>query len=460
MADRELKIRITGDASGAVSAAKDTSAALQEASGSTKLFAGEARELHKTIHELSAQFPEAGFALRLLTNPVGGVLALGILTFIKAKEAIDEWNKSLDETSEKLADPQFRAGVEARRKALEEHALALAKYADRLEHLKDPEAQYQEQLKAGISLVKDMAEAQKNIANAQFSLDSNSLEGQFKRGLLSAEKYYRAIADLASRHRAEELTRQFEVDKQEVNISQRAIDRAKAAQPGLIGAVSQTSAASAEALGKVARDEANLEDQKKELKRLDALVNSLDPYHRVFADQASADKAHQLYKEALSNANEGLKAERQTEDRLPGERHDAGLADQRQGRAESALEANTARIDDLTHALTDLRDALSIHEQGALATAQIQNLAEYQKNGTGEGLGELGNISNHINDATAAQRQWLIQVTSFIQGHTTTLQEAVKVMQVITSDVNILRREIDLLNKRAGTDRPFGGTGG
>ncbi|MDB6023419.1 MAG: hypothetical protein JWQ04_3276 [Pedosphaera sp.] len=115
----------------------------EKGSEGSRLFSGHMGEVKKSIRELGHEFPLAATALRLLTNPVGGALAIAIGMFAYFKQKLDEWNKSLDETAADAAKSMANFGAamaDARREtenAADGITAALKKIADAQKEVTD-----------------------------------------------------------------------------------------------------------------------------------------------------------------------------------------------------------------------------------------------------------------------------------------------------------------------------------
>ena len=116
---REVKINITGDASGLVGACKQGEAALQDVTGATgkataaneehgKSFLkaeSSGRAFHKLLHEISIASPELGMALRFALSPVGGTIMTAVYALKTLQDAEKEAVAAFEAAAAAAAKP-------------------------------------------------------------------------------------------------------------------------------------------------------------------------------------------------------------------------------------------------------------------------------------------------------------------------------------------------------------------
>jgi len=193
-----------------------------------KLFSGEAREMHRITGELNKVLPGCGQALREAFNPtaLGGVgILVGLI--VKVKEAVDNYNKSLDDAAAKAAQP-LDGGIKAVQDAWDEATKSLAKYLTELNT-----AGQQDQTGVMIKRIEALDKAQLD-ADVREIESAGKLEVARIRAMEAGHKNPSQIeADVA----AAEARTQAQIQQAKGNFTaaelQKQLDEAKAAQKGL-----------------------------------------------------------------------------------------------------------------------------------------------------------------------------------------------------------------------------------
>jgi hypothetical protein len=363
-----------------------------ESGKSTKLFEGHMGEVKKSIRELAGEFPIASKALMLLTNPVGGALAIGIGMFALAKEKLDDWNKSLDEMGEKAAKPDFADAIKARKDALEAGAIASAQYQDKMEHLIDPEERYQKEVQATIALLQQRAAAANEVADAKLGFDTSelghnhdlqtdALKRQLDTGLITYdqftllkskldEDYFKRLSDLEIKHDQERVEREKKLRADTLAEEEKALQHAQEQQPKLQSAATGARAAATNAQAsadKTAADLAEAQSHKDEdAKHLQDIIDRIKKFPQSGGTEAGGLARLRLIEQgvgikpelldeyekavAIINSRQGT-AEKAT-GALPGQKTSAALATSAADRAEARAEANAQRIQEAQEKIT------------------------------------------------------------------------------------------------------------
>lgn len=164
----EFKIKLDLDFTQFAPAADKYSKLLEEGGGKAGLFAGHAAELKKVTKELGAEFPLAGQAIRLLTNPIALGLSMAIGIFTKTKEAIDKMNESVGESSqwESLASAVGKA-----KEAFENGQISLNSYWRELDRIATAATTATERSEALSKVMAAQRAAQNDVESARKDLE-------------------------------------------------------------------------------------------------------------------------------------------------------------------------------------------------------------------------------------------------------------------------------------------------
>ncbi len=251
MADQEFKIKVVSDAdlSGFNSAQNatqqlaeggakladgthDLAKETEDAAESEKLFAGEGREMHKVIGEITRISPALGEALRIAMNPIGGTIAAAIGLFVLMKEHISDVEKELDEMADKAAEPDFLEGIRAKADALREAGDKAQEYAAQLDSVVEGEHSVTAELTAQLTLLAAISAARGAQSKADQSLATAKISADEARGVITPEQAIQKRAEIERKAIADEAkSRQADQDQQ-LAAKQAALDKANAALPG------------------------------------------------------------------------------------------------------------------------------------------------------------------------------------------------------------------------------------
>lgn len=349
-----------------------------------KLFGEETTEAKHAARELAEQFPLVSAALKILINPVGGVLSLAIIAFSTVKEKLDEWNKSLDETAERLADPTFAEAIKARREALEAGEIAAASYVDKMAHLIDPEEAYAKALTSQIEIMNARNAAMGQVDDATHGFDQAkakhgqdlqeaALTDMLARGIITYQQYTQQklqldvdyiakLNQLEVQHEKQKVERENADRWKVINEEDKLLDHQKKRQPELEKSATEAHEKAVSANAKVARDKADLAiaespDVGKEVADKEAYIKKKYGYRAGDTDggisalredaEAGVGKAKDDlddYETALARRKTLLDQRDKLRKRIPGEAVDAQLSVDAASRAEAAAEANKNRV--------------------------------------------------------------------------------------------------------------------
>jgi hypothetical protein len=420
-------------------------------------------EVKKSIRELSHEFPLAADALRLLTNPVGGALAIGIGMFTYAKEKLDEWNKSLDEQAEVLRKPDFAEAIKARKDVLESAEVSAAQYIDKMAHLIDPEEHYQKVIQSQIALLQARNAAMNTVADATNGLDeaklkqSNdlaqaALKAQLEAGVISEEKYnaeklrldakyFDDLTQLEIAHEQEKLAREKELRQEEIALEAAALERAKANQSGDAAKAKSARDKATAAAADVATGQGNIDDaigkrdeRDKAVQDAEAAIkngkwgglvgrfDSPDDLRKAVQERANRKKVFGApsfddgslgeMQQTLDNYDRAVTAQQSGQRIIAGrpdlavQKVDAALAQAAAERAEAANEANAKRIQEGEAALQQKKDLANIANNAGdkvgaakTETERIKEREELEKLNVGGGY-----TGAHLGNVAALER--------------------------------------------------------
>ena len=217
-------------------------------------------ETRRAVTELRNQMPLLTEAWTAFTNPAVFGVTMLIAAFAKAKEALSEWNKELDEMAAKQAEATFLPGIEARVEKLRELNTETAKYHDHLQNLITVQEQLNTKYRDEKALREATAAANEKIASAQ---DKAAIDAINNKPNLSQDEKNAAIAAIglggearggAAQHRADQAGIQDLINQQ---------FGAQVAGRTLPGQVSAAEAANRKQLADIAQAKANLAAEEK-----------------------------------------------------------------------------------------------------------------------------------------------------------------------------------------------------
>lgn len=384
-ADREFRIRIpiTSDAAGA----KEATGALNEVEKAgqkvtaqdkeharTKEFLGlKVGELKKLTRELSAEFPLAGMAARLMINPIAGAFTAAIAIFGFAKKALDDWNKELDEAGERAKKADFAEGIQKMAEAVQAQASAAREHADALAHLKTEEQEFQDKLSASIALLEARYAAEQKVANAAKGLALESINADVSTGRMSPTEAI--IARLGIENKFAAKSQAYEIASQREIIDTKTGQRNAQAdlQSQFHENAEKARAAANEAQKQVERDEARAKEDAARKEELDKARDKAQAALDKFGPEPNVGNMTPAQFEALQRARAGVEEasarfvqneqdRTRREARLPAERISADQAKKDAERAEKAEQENKTAVEALTVEIKSLTDKLAILE--------------------------------------------------------------------------------------------------
>lgn len=363
--------------------------------------------LDKAVHKLGAAFPTLGSLIGKIFIP----LTVAIKLFEVAKEKLAEWNKELDEAGEKAAEPMFRDGIMARKKALEDGIVASVKYRHELATLISDEDVYVRKMQDKLEVLKSIHAAEIQVAeavksNKEEAINRAEREGKITPAQAAAQRGALAIATSSTaahdaKARAEEIANAEEKLAHNKGLSgplRSAVDAAQKNDAAKQGAVNKNGAD----LLKLASDKAELDKKAAEAimayeKRL-AGLHLLDPAlsrNEVFAAsfmrgatgrRDSAVSARDSNNTAIAKLEADQKAAAA----------DAAITASQRAAAEGDEKANLKKISDLEAEISLLKEKDRI-ATGAANSAGAQDRERLASKGIGDiaGSGPLGSDVVH-----------------------------------------------------------------
>lgn len=355
-------------------------------------------EQRRAVGELRNELPLLTEAWTAFTNPViFGVTAI-IGLFAKAKEALGEWNKELDDMAARQAEATFLLGIEAKHAKLVELNAETAKFNDHLAH----QITLQDQLNAKLETQKQLrqaeAEAAAKSAAAQDKAEIAKINADTT--LSPAEKAAR-IANIGLGADARGGAAQHAADQ---GVITELITRFGSAQlatrpENLPAMVDAAAAANKDQLGSIARAKADLPGLEKELdeakKKQITAAEEVAKYQRMgitaendpFGRFAEASK---LAEDAGAEAAKAEEAVKKT--RTLSEQTDTTSAPLERLRA--ALEENNKAVLELPEKIATAIKVQAIHDKGntgAQASDATAALMDFLRGNSDASIG--GNIS-------------------------------------------------------------------
>lgn len=407
-----------------VNAAKGT----KDGAGATKLFSGETREFHRTLGELNrGGLGPLSEALRGLAGGPGGLVFLAIGAFIQAKEALDNWNKSLDEAIAKNAEPTFAAGIEAKRKALEESGQAYDAWIAKVKAAAENQDEVAEALSRTITLLNAQSAAIREVDAATSALQKSQVQYEVHTGQLTPEQG----KALEGAHEIEENSRRATADEQKRNaelaIQQAALaDRAR--QNPILEGLAKTASEQARAADAKAKNddfrEKDAEEAVKQAKsKLDAASKAEEEAKNpsmwergldVFGDiglEGAAEEAQANTEKAGKDLNQAQANLTRVRGQTTTDTATAKGADDAAEQARKNFESNNTELNKLTQAIITLEKTVA--EQN-----KAEQQSTFEKNATvayGLNLTLHGRVMKTQEDVIAAMNEllkWADQIDS------------------------------------------------
>lgn len=246
----DIPIVTTADTTGAKQTAKAlteiTTAQNQQATSQSKLTeqteeAGQKvgflnlrkAELKKLTKELTHSFPELGMAIRAAMNPTVAIISLVIGLFVKAKQAIAAWNEEMDRASASAANPQFQAGIAAKKTAMAEAAKAATEFQIKLHGAGTAEDEFTKRTQASIDKLHEFVSAQAEVNNAQEAKELSEVNTGQKLGKISEIDAITKRADIKARFRKADADLKGQSEQLEVGLKSAELEHTKAQAPEL-----------------------------------------------------------------------------------------------------------------------------------------------------------------------------------------------------------------------------------
>jgi len=157
----------------------------KEASEGLKLMEFHGGEFRKLVHELDAMVPGVGLALKAAFNPATLGLGVTVMLIERVKEALDEYNKKLDEAGEAAAKADFAESIHAAAEATRDANEEQEKYLANLHEIEKGEHGIAVELSRQLSLTAAIAAARQSAADAAHTLALAKLKEQETSGSLT-----------------------------------------------------------------------------------------------------------------------------------------------------------------------------------------------------------------------------------------------------------------------------------
>jgi hypothetical protein len=442
--DNEVKIPIitTADTSGAQKqaaalgqvgqAAKQAAAATQplgkatesageaaKESGKKWEFLGQKKaEVRRLVRELGQEFPIAAQAIRAAMNPVAAVMLAAITIFAKAKEAIDEWNASMDEASKRAANPDFQTGLAAKKTALDEARTSSLSFVESLKAIGTGQDDYIKKIDQTISKIHEYIAAQAEINSAAEAKQIEDVNLAEKLGKISPQQGIISRAAIRERFAKQNANLKTEGENAELAAKQAELDHSLMAAPGLTAnALAKKNTADA-LQARLKAAQASLPDAQKKLEEDRETANKLgDEYHNLLARERirspeeadneevgrAARKSRGQYESARAAQDRQAKLVAQYKEdaeKIPGLLPGALSA---QSISAAQATANENRIVSLTGEVATQRQVLPIRQSARSiatgyqsATAQAQEAEALMETPLGQNILRAGQISSAI----------------------------------------------------------------
>jgi hypothetical protein len=309
--DFQIKIVTTAD----LNAAKDSAKALQDVGTATKASAAAASEdgkttedlsqktgflnlkkteLKKLVRELGHEFPIAGMAGRMMMNPIVASLSLGIMAFGAMKKKLDEWDAALEAMAQKNAGRDFLPGIEAKKTALEEGAIAAAAFGESLNAIGASEDVFSGKVKLAIDKLHEFIAAQAEVNSAAEGKELADVNLKEKLGKLTSTQAIEARGSIKERNRKIADALKTKSENEQLALKEAELKHSEEQAAGLESDAGIKRRAADELKARLAGSKANLPGAQKSLEE--------------------AEKEHQQKLAAVDKAEEGQRsAQRQAQ---------------------------------------------------------------------------------------------------------------------------------------------------
>jgi hypothetical protein len=468
MADREFKIKLTGDATELQSSAKQGASALNEVAQAsqedsrntaelakkTEFLTLKKGELKKIVRELSRDFPEAGMAARAMLNPIVFAFTGAISIFAYAKQKLEEWNKEMDEVAASNARSNLIAGIQAQKQAFSEGAAAASNFAQSLQAIATAVDKIKKAIDHDFSKLHEITQGQSGINSAAEARDLAMIDWQVKSGKLSEPQGTIARADVRERYARMQDDLKTKSEQEELRLHQSELEARTKAAPELASSESSARALRDDMAAKLARAKTDLPTGKQSLtelqakleKRLDELdfaqadfekVRNTEDKPSIYATRKNLDAA----KAKAEEAQQARDLQRTTNSRNESFIQDAeanGMpyAQSRLNTAETSLRTNTERIRSLSDTIPDEREMDGYRQTARSAAGNLR----YQT-GRIESGSQLQEQRNQL-------EQQMDRLTESGKGINVTMIDSLKKLIKLQQDNNDALKDFD---KRIGS---------
>ena len=327
---REATERRTAAETAFAQAQKEGSAATDDAGKKAEFLSLKIGDLHKLTSALTREFPLAGYAARAMMNPITAALTGAISIFAIAKRRLEEWNAEMDQASARAASPDFAAGMEAKKTALQEAATQAEAFALSIEAIGMAEDKLRNSTTQAIAKLHEFTAAQGAVDSAEQARDLAAVDLAQKTGRLSESGAAGARATIRERYarKADELKTKAEND--ELQLQQAELEAQRKGLPGLAEASADARKMRDETQAKAKQAAADLQaGRAKEaeydaalIKAEEAVANARPGYDRAMrgarAIGLSEPPAGQADRMRFEEASQALEAARANKSRQQG----------------------------------------------------------------------------------------------------------------------------------------------
>ncbi len=457
--DHELKLKFTAD-----------TAAAAKAIGA---LTNEHGELMRSARELAQQFPQVAAALRVLAGPAG-VIFVGIEAFNRFKEAVDELNKASDEMAERAADPTFAAGIEAKKKAVEEAALGWQKFNYQMAVAVSNIDALKHALTSDIAAIKAASAASGSIADALFGFDEAKLKAEYDHGLILFEQYQQTLAQLENKHRHDAEARKEAEIQAEIDAKTSALERLNGNQDALQAKAKSTAVDESRAGGHLKKDDEDVAKLKDDLAKSEArlkelqagreslghifndlLLNWFNPNRVISQENMTLNSESALntqLRRAIAKLSGGIPAESEAA-ALATLNADTAKSDAKDAKAESTELRNS--IDDLTAQLRTMHAAAG----PAMSAEDMTSLLKTKSGAEAFPANAAADILAHGGKVSVAMQDLVVNLASTLAHQHLTLKQAVNLLKGHENDIGVIEREIQIIEAQHHANRPLIGNG-
>ncbi len=281
MAEADFKVKISVDASSAVSGAQQTSAELgkigeagkkawqDNAEGADKA-AGSTKNISDALKGLGREFPILGQVGRLALNPLALAVAGIAYAFGLAKQKLEEWNAALDAMAARNAQKDFLPGIEAKVAALQDAAASGAAFQESLRGMGEAEDAFAKKVGLAIDKLREFVTAQAEVRSAEEARDLARVNLQEKEGKLTGAQAIVARAGIREQYRSRREQDQTAAENAELALKESELAHARAQAPALEQEAEKKRAEAAKLRAAQAQARADLPEAQKALEEAEA----------------------------------------------------------------------------------------------------------------------------------------------------------------------------------------------